>query len=430
MDEDSKMRSLKDVRIAVIGLGYVGLPLAVEFSKKYPTIGFDKCKRRISKLKRFDDETRELTTAELENSNVFFTCDLKDLSNYNVYIIAVPTPIDSNKSPDFTYIKEASVAVAKLLDQGDVVIFESTVFPGATEEICVPIIEKLSKLKFNKDFYCGYSPERVNPGDFKHRLIDIVKVTSGSTKAAATMIDELYGSIIKAGTFKAASIRVAEAAKVIENTQRDLNIALINELALLFSKLGLDTGEVLEAAKTKWNFLDFKPGLVGGHCIGVDPYYLTYKAHQVGYKPEIILSGRNLNESMSYQVAQKTISELRMRKKNPMDSKILVLGVTFKENCPDIRNSKVVDLVRHLKSENIRVDCTDPWVNMELLKSRNDINLISRPLQKYYDGIIIAVAHKEFEKLGVDNIRKFGKKNHFVYDLKHLFSKEHTDLRL
>lgn len=418
-------------QIGIVGLGYVGLPLAVAFSQNFNVIGFDISLSRISELKSGNDSTLEVEPKNLKgNKKIIFTCNVEDLQLCNYIIITVPTPVDSNNLPDLSPLVSASRMVGGILQQGVTVIYESTVYPGATEEICVPILESESGLEFNKDFFVGYSPERINPGDKDHRIESIVKVTSGSTQEIAKKIDELYSSIISAGTHKASSIKVAEAAKVIENTQRDVNIALVNELAIIFNSLGIDTQEVLRAAGTKWNFLPFRPGLVGGHCIGVDPYYLTYKSEQVGYSPEIILAGRKLNDSMGDYIAEQLILKMLDCGIDTNNSKVLVMGLTFKENCPDIRNTKVVDIVSSLSEKVSWVDCHDPWVDDDLVQERYKINLVSKPSQNHYDAVILAVAHSTFIELGINNIRKFGKSNHVLYDLKYLFSKEETDLRL
>lgn len=421
----------KDTRIAVIGLGYVGLPLAVEFGKKYPTIGFDVNRSRINALISGNDSTLEVDTAALESAtHLSYTTDVDKLKTCNVYIVTVPTPIDDNKHPDLSPLEKASETVGKVLSKDDIVIYESTVYPGATEEVCVPILEKHSGLTFNKNFYCGYSPERINPGDKEHRITTIKKVTSGSTLEIADKVDALYRSIITAGTHKASSIKVAEAAKVIENTQRDINIALINELALIFRRLDIDTEEVLKAAGTKWNFLPFKPGLVGGHCIGVDPYYLTHKAMEVGYYPEIILAGRKLNDSMGKYVANEIINLMTKKRIQVVDSNILVMGLTFKENCPDIRNTRVVDVVQELSSFNCNIDVYDPWIDKE--ESIRDFGIapIEQPEPGKYDAVIIAVAHHKFKSMGITAIHALGKKKHVIYDIKYILPSEKVDGRL
>tara|TARA_B100000427_G_scaffold329811_1_gene348029 strand:- start:4492 stop:5772 length:1281 start_codon:yes stop_codon:yes gene_type:complete len=418
-------------KIAVIGLGYVGLPLAVEFSKKYNVIGFDINAMRIQELQSGIDRTLELETSELKKaSNLKYTSDLIEISECTIFIIGVPTPVNENKEPDFTNLISASKNIGKVLKKNDIVIFESTVYPGATEEICVPELAKNSNLTFNKDFYVGYSPERINPGDKSHRLTDIIKVTSGSTPEAASLVDDLYSSIITAGTYKASSIKVAEAAKVIENTQRDVNIGLINELAIIFNKLSIDTEEVLKAAGTKWNFLPFNPGLVGGHCIGVDPYYLSYKSQSLGYEPEIILAGRRINDGMSKYVALELVKN--MTKKNILiqESSVLIMGITFKEDCPDIRNTKVLNLIDELLDLGANVDTYDPWVSKDDLLENYQSGHIDDLTNKKYDAVVLAVAHQKFKKMKPENIKALCKPNHIIYDLKYLFSSDVTDLRL
>ena len=418
-------------KIAVIGLGYVGLPLAVEFAKKREVVGFDINKDRISDLGNGIDITGELNKQELQKSlSITYTTTLDDLKKCNIFIITVPTPIDKHKRPDLTPLEKSSTSIGKIIKKNDIVIYESTVYPGATEEVCVPILEQQSGLKFNKDFYCGYSPERINPGDKKHRIADIKKVTSGSTPEIATEIDELYKEIITAGTHKTSSIKIAEAAKVIENTQRDLNIALINELSLIFNKLGIDTESVLEAAGTKWNFLPFRPGLVGGHCIGVDPYYLTHKANEVGYHPEMILAGRKLNDNMSLHVANEVSKLMNKKKIITKNANILIMGLTFKENCPDHRNTRVIDLVKSFKDLNCNVDVCDPWVNKVQAADEYNIKIIDKPMKDKYDAIIIAVNHDEFKALTGDQISAFGKTNHILYDIKYLLKANASDGRL
>ena len=425
------MTSLDHVRIGIIGLGYVGLPLAVEFGKRYPTVGFDIKPERVAALRQGKDVTRETTPEELAAATkLTYTTDKADLAECNVYIVTVPTPVGSHNRPLLTPLQLASETVGSVLKRGDTVVYESTVYPGCTEEFCVPILEQQSGLKLNQDFYAGYSPERINPGDQEHRLTTILKVTSGSTPEAADFVDALYASIVKAGTHKASSIKVAEAAKVIENTQRDINIALINELALIFHRIGIDTEEVLTAAATKWNFLKFKPGLVGGHCIGVDPYYLTHKAEEVGYHPEIILAGRRLNDSMGEYVANRVIKLMIKRNIQPAGARVLMLGLTFKENCPDVRNSKVVDVVRELRSFGCRVDVHDPWADRDEARHEYGIDLIRDPEPGYYDAIVIAVAHREFVELGAAGIRRLGSPNVVVYDIKHVLRKHEADERL
>ncbi|MDP2828261.1 MAG: Vi polysaccharide biosynthesis UDP-N-acetylglucosamine C-6 dehydrogenase TviB [Sulfuricellaceae bacterium] len=421
-----------DTRIAIIGLGYVGLPLAVEFGKKYPVIGFDIKQGRIDELRVGRDSTREVEPAELaETKHLSFTADPEQLRSCNVFIVTVPTPVDSAQRPDLTPLIKASETVGKVMPSGAIVIYESTVYPGATEEVCVPILEKHSGLSFNRDFFAGYSPERINPGDKQHRLPTIKKVTSGSTPEIAEFVDNLYHSIITAGTHKASSIKVAEAAKVIENTQRDLNIALMNELSLIFHRLGIDTLEVLEAAGSKWNFLPFRPGLVGGHCIGVDPYYLTHKAQEIGYHPEVILAGRRINDSMAGYVADEVIKLMTRRKMQVVDSRILVLGLTFKEGCPDLRNTKVIDVVRELASYHAQVDIYDPWIDVAEAEHEYQVTpLTAKPQANTYDAIILAVAHPEFLQLGAAGIHAFGKNEHVLYDVKSLLGKGNADGRL
>ena len=422
---------LTDVQIAIIGLGYVGLPLAVEFSKKYPVIGFDINKERIYELANGDDFTLEVSKEELAEAKFLtFSCDKNDLQEANVFIVTVPTPIDDYKQPDLTPLIKASEMLGGVVKRDDIIIYESTVYPGATEEDCIPVVEKVSGLKFNHDFFAGYSPERINPGDKEHCVTNILKVTSGSTPDVAEFVDELYSSIITAGTHKASSIKVAEAAKVIENTQRDVNIALINELSIIFNKLGIDTLEVLEAAGTKWNFLPFRPGLVGGHCIGVDPYYLTHKAQLVGYHPEMILAGRRLNDSMGQYVVSQLVKHMVKKRIHVEGAKVLVMGLTFKENCPDLRNTKVVDIVKELKEYNIDVDIVDPWCTNEEANHEYGLKLTVSPETDTYDAIILAVSHEVFKSKGAENIRKLGKENHVLYDLKYVLSKEDVDMRL
>ena len=418
-------------KIAIIGLGYVGLPLAVEFGKKYPTTGFDINGPRIAELISGHDSTLEVDEAELKQATqLSYTTDIEQLKSCNIYIVTVPTPIDSHKRPDLTPLEKASETVGKVLSKGDIVIYESTVYPGATEEVCVPILERHSGLTFNKDFYCGYSPERINPGDKEHRVTTIKKVTSGSTPEIANTVDNLYKSIITAGTHQASTIKVAEAAKVIENTQRDINIALINELALIFKHLDIDTEEVLKVAGSKWNFLPFRPGLVGGHCIGVDPYYLTYKAMEVGYHPEIILAGRRLNDSMGKYVANE-ITNLMTKKRIPVvDSNILIMGLTFKEDCPDLRNTRVVDVIEELSSFHCNIDVYDPWIDKEESIREYGITLVEQPEQGKYDAVIIAVAHHQFKAMGIDAIRALGKENHVLYDIKYILPAKQVDGRL
>ncbi|WLQ16871.1 Vi polysaccharide biosynthesis UDP-N-acetylglucosamine C-6 dehydrogenase TviB [Hahella aquimaris] len=425
------MTDLRNAKIAVVGLGYVGLPLAVEFGKKFSTVGFDINAARIEELKSGKDSTLEVEPELLAEANkLSYSNKLEDIQSCNVYIVTVPTPIDDFKTPDLRPLQSASRTIGKVLKKDDVVIYESTVYPGATEEVCVPILEEVSGLKFNQDFFAGYSPERINPGDKEHRVINILKVTSGSTPEIAQYVDELYASIIVAGTHKASSIKVAEAAKVIENTQRDVNIALINELSLIFEKLGIDTLEVLEAAGTKWNFLPFRPGLVGGHCIGVDPYYLTYKAQAVGHHPEIILSGRRINDGMGEHVAERVIRMMTQRKQHVAEANILVLGLTFKENCPDIRNTRVVDVINAFESYNANVDVYDPWASPAEAEHEYGIRVIPELKENHYDAIILTVAHKQFKDMGIENIRKLGKDTHVLFDVKYVLPKDAVDGRL
>jgi UDP-N-acetyl-D-galactosamine dehydrogenase len=425
------MHSLNDVKLGVIGLGYVGLPLAVEFGKKYPVVGFDISESRIAELRAGQDKTQEVGPSEFNEARLLaFSAIPGDLSTCNTYIVTVPTPVDEHNRPDLRPLLSASELLGKVIGKGDVVVFESTVYPGATEEDCVPVIERHSGLQFNVDFFAGYSPERINPGDKSHRFTTIKKVTSGSTPEAADFVDSLYASVVAAGTHKAPCIRVAEAAKVIENTQRDVNIALINELALIFARMNIDTQAVLEAAGSKWNFLRFTPGLVGGHCIGVDPYYLTHKAQEVGYHPEVILAGRRINDSMGIYIAER-VSRLMMRKRiHVVDSKILVMGLTFKENCPDLRNTKVIDVVNELKAFNAKVDVFDPWADSDAAEHEYGFRTISELVDGSYDAIVVAVAHKEFVEMGIQKIRALGKQNSVLFDVKYMFSPEQTDARL
>jgi len=423
--------SLRNCRIGVIGLGYVGLPLAVEFGKQYGTTGFDVKPARIAELRRGKDSTLEVEPADLRLAKrLRFTTELRDLRGCRVYIVTVPTGIDQDKRPDLRPLQSASESVGKVLKRGDTVIFESTVYPGCTEEICVPILERQSGLKFNRDFYAGYSPERINPGDREHRLPTIRKVTSGSTPEAAEFVDKLYASIVTAGTHPASSIRVAEAAKVIENTQRDVNIALINELAMIFNRLGIDTEEVLEAAGSKWNFLPFRPGLVGGHCIGVDPYYLTHKAQQIGYHPEMILAGRRINDNMALYVAGEVVRLMTAKRIHVKSSRILVLGLAFKENTPDLRNSKVADVVAELKQNGAKVDVWDPWVSAREAAAEYGIKLVKRPVRGAYDAIVLAVGHRQFRAMKPAAIRRFARRKHVIYDIKYLFKADQADGRL
>ncbi|MEC9376384.1 MAG: nucleotide sugar dehydrogenase [Pseudomonadota bacterium] len=422
---------MKDTKIAIIGLGYVGLPLAIEFGKVFKTVGFDTNKSRIDELLTGKDSTREVTSQELqETAMLSYTTDAKDIQSCNIFIITVPTPIDKYNNPNLEPLKYASETVGKFLKKDDIVIYESTVYPGATEEVCVPILKQYSGLKYNQDFYCGYSPERINPGDKTHRLTMIKKVTSGSTQETADKVDALYQSIITAGTHKAESIKIAEAAKVIENTQRDVNIALINELAKFFNKLGIDTESVLEAAGTKWNFLPFVPGLVGGHCIGVDPYYLTHKANEVGFNPEMILSGRSINDSMGSYIANEVSKLMTKNRINLVDANVLIMGLAFKENSPDLRNSGVARLVTTLEGFNCNVDVHDPWVDeAEALKEFN-IKLVSKPENGKYDAIVLSVAHDEFKELSLKEIKAYGTSKHVLYDVKYIFKQSEVDGRL
>jgi UDP-N-acetyl-D-galactosamine dehydrogenase len=422
---------LNDIKLAIIGLGYVGLPLAVEFGRKRTVVGFDINQKRIDELKAGTDFTLETTSEELQAaSHLRYTTQIDDLRACNCYIVTVPTPIDEHKQPDLTPLVKASETVGKVLKKGDIVIYESTVYPGATEEDCVPVLEKVSGLKFNQDFFCGYSPERINPGDKEHRVTNIKKVTSGSTPEIAALVDALYNEIITAGTHKAESIKVAEAAKVIENTQRDLNIALINELALIFNRMGIDTEAVLRAAGSKWNFLPFRPGLVGGHCIGVDPYYLTHKAQAIGYHPEIILAGRRLNDSMGAYVVSQLVKGMLKRRIQVEGAKVLVMGLTFKENCPDLRNTRVVDIVAELKEYNCQVDVYDPWASIEEAQHEYGITPVRAPEAGSYDGIIVAVAHGQFKEMGAQAIRALGKADSVIYDLKYVLAADESDMRL
>jgi UDP-N-acetyl-D-glucosamine/UDP-N-acetyl-D-galactosamine dehydrogenase len=431
MKVKANKESKKNKKISIIGLGYVGLPLAVEFGKYREVIGFDIDQSRVNDLTNGYDKTFEISIEDLKKANnLDFTNNLEDLMDSRIYIITVPTPIDEKNKPDLTPLESASKTIGMVLKKGDIVIYESTVYPGATEEICIPILEQNSGLEFNKDFYCGYSPERINPGDREHRLASIKKVTSGSTKEIAIEVDELYQEIIKAGTYRAKSIKVAEAAKVIENTQRDVNIALINELALIFNKLNIDTESVLEAAESKWNFLPFKPGLVGGHCIGVDPYYLTHKAIEIGYSPEMILAGRKLNDSMGVYVANKVLELMSSKKINTRNPNILIMGFTFKENCSDIRNTRVVDVLEEFKVRNCNVDLFDPIADKDEVLKEYNLRLIHEPEIGKYDSIVLAVAHDVFKNLSIDKIRIYGKLNHVIYDIKYIFRVDEVDGRL
>ena len=423
--------NLRNLKVGVVGLGYVGLPLAVEFGKRFTTVGFDIKQARVDELKKGHDSTLETDEAELAAATkLSFTTKLADLKGCRVFIVTVPTPIDEYKRPDLTPLVKSSEAVGQVLKKGDVVVYESTVYPGCTEEVCVPILERVSGLKFNKDFFAGYSPERINPGDKQHRLTTIRKVTSGSTPAVAEFVDSLYRSIVTVGTHKASSIKVAEAAKVIENTQRDVNIALINELALIFNRLGIDTEEVLLAAGSKWNFLPFRPGLVGGHCIGVDPYYLTHKAQAIGYHPEMILAGRRINDNMGIYVAQQVAQLMIQRRIQVKDSRILVLGLTFKENCPDVRNTKIVDVVHELEKYGAKIDVFDPWADPDEAEHEYGLRPVKRLKPGTYDALVMGVAHQEFRKMGIAKIREFAKKDHVLYDIKYVFRADEVDGRL
>ncbi|WP_411359035.1 Vi polysaccharide biosynthesis UDP-N-acetylglucosamine C-6 dehydrogenase TviB [Pseudidiomarina salilacus] len=422
---------LNNVKIAVIGLGYVGLPLAVEFGKKYPTIGFDINQKRVNELKSGHDHTLEVEPEELAQADkLSYSADTHDLHAANIYIVTVPTPINKFKQPDLTPLIKASETIGKTLKQGDIVIYESTVYPGATEEDCIPVLERVSGLTFNQDFFAGYSPERINPGDKEHRVTTILKVTSGSTPEVADFVDSLYASIITAGTHKAESIKVAEAAKVIENTQRDVNIALINELAMIFNRMGIDTEAVLKAAGTKWNFLPFRPGLVGGHCIGVDPYYLTHKAESIGYHPEMILAGRRINDNMSRYVASEFVKALLQKGITVKGARVLILGLTFKENCPDIRNTKVVDIIDELKEYGVEVDVYDPWVDAEEAQQEYGVTPVAQPQSAAYDGVVVAVAHNQFKQMGIDGMKALAKSEHVIYDLKYIVDAGVADIRL
>ncbi len=424
-------RTPAEARIAIIGLGYVGLPLAVEFGKRHPTVGFDIHAGRITELRAGHDSTLEVEPELLaQATGLAYSDDPADLAGCNVYIVTVPTPIDSARRPDLGPLVKASDTIGKVLKPGDVVVYESTVYPGCTEDVCVPVLERVSGLVFNRDFFAGYSPERINPGDKAHRVTNILKVTSGSTPGVADFIDALYAGIIDAGTHKAASIKVAEAAKVIENTQRDLNIALVNDLAILFDKLGIDTLDVLEAAGTKWNFLPFRPGLVGGHCIGVDPYYLTHKAQEVGHHPDVILAGRRTNDAMGGYVAAQTVRLMIRKGLNPVGARVLVLGLAFKENCPDLRNTRVVDIVRTLREDGLQVDVHDPWVDAAEARHEYGIDPLATPPAGAYDAIIVAVGHRQFRELGAAGVRAFGKPGAVVYDVKYVLPREAVDGRL
>ncbi|WP_413692346.1 Vi polysaccharide biosynthesis UDP-N-acetylglucosamine C-6 dehydrogenase TviB [Psychromonas sp. KJ10-2] len=425
------MLDTSTTKIAIIGLGYVGLPLAVEFGKKFNTLGFDIDSERVIALSKGVDSTLECTSQELsESPHLIYSSSHTDLKNANIYIITVPTPVDKDKQPDLSPLIRASEMLGEVVSRGDIIIYESTVYPRATEEDCIPVVERVSGLTFNKDFFAGYSPERINPGDKEHRVTNILKVTAGSTPEVAEIVDDLYKTIITAGTHKASSIKVAEAAKVIENTQRDINIALINEFSIIFNKLGIDTLDVLEAAGTKWNFLPFRPGLVGGHCIGVDPYYLTHKAESAGYYPDMILAGRRINDGMGDFVVSRLVKEMLKKRIHIRDAKVLLMGLTFKENCPDLRNTKVVDIIKGLKEYDITPDIYDPWCSPESAFEEYNITLTEGPKKGRYDAIIIAVAHEQFKKMGADEIRQLGKKEHVLYDLKYILPKEDVDIRL
>ncbi|SFS17080.1 UDP-N-acetyl-D-galactosamine dehydrogenase [Dyella sp. OK004] len=425
------MRNLEDTKLAIVGLGYVGLPLAVEFGKHYDTVGFDINQSRIDELRKGRDSTLEVDAAELASvAHLRFSAALDDLRDRNVYIVTVPTPIDAAKRPDLRPLIRASESLSKVLKRGDIVVYESTVYPGCTEEVCVPILEQGSGLVFNRDFFAGYSPERINPGDKEHRVTSILKVTSGSTPETADFVDRLYGSIITAGTHRASCIKVAEAAKVIENTQRDLNIALVNDLSILFNKLGIDTLEVLQAAGTKWNFLPFRPGLVGGHCISVDPYYLTHKAQEVGHHPDVILAGRRTNDGMGPYIAGEVIRLMVRKGINPVRARVLLLGLTFKENCPDLRNTRVVDIVQALRGYNAEIDVHDPWVNPAEAEHEYAITPVAQPQAGSYDAVIVAVGHREFVALGAVGIRAYGKPGAVIYDVKYVLPRNEVDGRL
>ena len=421
----------KNVKLAIIGLGYVGLPLAVEFGKQIPTVGFDINSQRIAELESGHDSTLEIEDEALRDSAMLsFTSDIAAIKDCNVYIVTVPTPITRHRQPDLTPLRSASRMLGGLVSQGDIVIYESTVYPGCTEEACIPLIEEVSGLTYNKDFFAGYSPERINPGDKEHRVANIVKVTSGSTPEVADFVDSLYRKVVTVGTHKASSIKVAEAAKVIENTQRDVNIALVNELALIFNKLDIDTQEVLEAAGSKWNFLPFRPGLVGGHCISVDPYYLTHKAQEIGYHPEVILSGRRINDNMGAYVAESVIKLMTRKQIHVVGSRILIMGLTFKENCPDLRNTRVIDIISELSGYHGEIDIFDPWAEPEEALEEYGLKLIQAPQEGHYDAIILCVGHQQFRDMGADAIRALGKQNSVIYDVKYLLPKESVDGRL
>ncbi|WGZ96164.1 MAG: Vi polysaccharide biosynthesis UDP-N-acetylglucosamine C-6 dehydrogenase TviB [Candidatus Thiothrix putei] len=425
------LKNIDNCVLAIVGLGYVGLPLAVAFGKHLPTIGFDTNLARIVELQSGNDHTLEIAAEALRAAQYLsYTNQLEALRDANVFIVTVPTPVDAHKCPDLTPLLRASATIGKVIKHGDVVIYESTVYPGATEEDCIPVIERISGLTFNVDFFAGYSPERINPGDQEHRLATIKKVTSGSTPEAAAFIDALYQRVITAGTHKASSIKVAEAAKVIENTQRDLNIALINELAIIFNRMGIDTEAVLQAAGTKWNFLPFRPGLVGGHCIGVDPYYLTHKAQALGYQPEVILAGRRINDGMGAYVAAQLIKVMVKKRIHVESAKVLIMGLTFKENCPDLRNTRVVDILKELREYHIKADVYDPWATAAEAQQEYNLDLVDEPKQQYYDAVLVAVAHQQFHDMGIGAIHALGKPLHVVYDLKYLFPADAVDARL
>ncbi len=427
----NNMMTLNELKIGIVGLGYVGLPLAVELGKRYLTTGFDLKAERIAELKAGQDSTREVLPEELKQAKYLnYTSNPNDIAECNFYIVTVPTPLDGHKSPDLTLLEKASETIGQLLNFGNVVVYESTVYPGATEEVCVPILEHKSNLKFNQDFFVGYSPERINPGDKAHRLTNIIKVTSGSTPEVAELINQLYASIIHVGTYKVSSIRVAEAAKVIENTQRDVNIALINELALIFNRLGIDTHEVLDAAGTKWNFLPFRPGLVGGHCIGVDPYYLTQKAADVGYYPEMILAGRRINDNMGFYIATEVVKRMIKKRIHVNNANVLVMGLTFKENCPDLRNTRVVDIIHELNDYGAKVSVYDPWVNLDEARQAYHIDVVQKLPNNQYDAIIIAVAHKQFCEMGTEGIQALAKPTSVIYDVKSILPIKAVDGRL
>jgi UDP-N-acetyl-D-glucosamine/UDP-N-acetyl-D-galactosamine dehydrogenase len=423
--------NVKVNNLAVIGLGYVGLPLAIEFGKKRGVVGFDTNKNRINELKNGSDSSLEVSSDEFKlSTNLNFTNSIEDIRNCEIFIVTIPTPVDKKNRPDLSLLTKCCDMIGPLIKKGDLIIFESTVYPGVTEEICAPILEKQSGLTFNQDFYCGYSPERINPGDKHHRISTIIKVTSGSTPEISIKVDELYKEIIVAGTHKASSIKIAEASKVIENIQRDVNISLMNELSMIFKKLNIDTKSVLDAASTKWNFLPFKPGLVGGHCIGVDPYYLAHKSIEVGHHPEMIIASRKINDSMAPYVAEQLKSLMIKKKINLKNANILIMGFTFKENCPDIRNSKIPSLIKGVNKYNSNIDIYDPWANKNEVRNEHKIDLIKQPIKGKYDAIVLTVAHDDFKKLSTKQIRSFGKKNHIIYDLKYLLDIKETDQRL